>query len=200
MKHESHHLAELLEQWVEEYSDRLYRYALARVHDKQLAEDIVQETFISALQSYERFEGRSSPLTWLYGILKHKLIDVIRREARYSDEDASSSLTHLSEEEFFNKTGMWNNPPRKWGLHPEEIMENQEIMNVLQDCLETLPQRYALIFSLREFEDLSTDEICKILNVTPTNVWVLLHRARLKLRSCIEKMFLNPHHKETTPE
>jgi len=177
--------------WVDEHGDCLFRYALARVHDDAAAEDIVQETLLSAIQSLTSYEGRAAERTWLLGILKHKLIDHFRRRSREVPLDPQE--TDLSEfdpmferdDEFKNH---WNDylSPRIWKSSPAEALEQREFYGVLERCLSKLPERVAAAFSLREMNDLDTDEICEVLGLSTSNFWVMIHRARMGLRRCIE--------------
>lgn len=170
--------------WLEQHSDYLYRFALARLRDPHLAEDVVQETFLAAIKS-PSFAEQSAPRTWLTGILKHKIIDVMRKNVReiaasdlIDDEDANM-------DDFFDDAGKWTEKPIKWDM-PENALEQKQFLGVLQTCMEKLPAKAAQIFLLRDVHETDNDEICKELNITPTNAWVMLYRARLGLRKCLE--------------
>ena len=174
--------------WVEEHGDVLYRYALLRVKDPQVAEDLVQETFIAALEGLAKFKGQSSIRTWLVGILKHKTIDYFRKSQK---EIPSSDLTLMedaSEDEAYTRIGMrrWGQRYHEWHEDPSNLVENREFWGAFRGCLDGLPDGLQRAFALRELEDLQTAEICKILDITPTNLWVMLHRARAKLRDCLD--------------
>ncbi len=176
------------ERWVDAHGDYLYRYALSRVRDTQSAEDCVQETLLSALKSRENFSGESSERTWLTGILKHKIIDHFRktsRERAVSDMETEEDFT----EDFFDKKGMWkmDAAPSDWTMDPDAALSQKEFLKTLEGCLKKLPARLARLFTLVEMDGLSSDESCKVLNVTATNVWVMLYRARMGLRKCLEK-------------
>jgi len=172
------------DEWVDEHGDALYSYALSRLHNPATAEDVVQETFLAALQSKDRFSGRSSARTWLIGILKHKIIDLIRKESREQPLEEIETM-ESPEETFFDKKGHWRVAPMDWQVHPGKILEQKEFMTVLANCLSHLPERLHRLFVLRELEDQETEEICKVLEITPTNLWVMLYRARMRLRGCI---------------
>ncbi len=177
------------ERWVEEHGNALYRYALVRVRDEHISEELVQETFLSALQARERFTGGSSARTWLIGILKHKILDQFRRDARMvaMDDDENSGYEDNSlVESSFSSTGRWSATLSDWG-DPEQAMENGQFWAVLQYCLDNLPKRLARLFVLREIMEGGTEEICKELAITPTNLWTMLYRARLGLRQCLEQ-------------
>jgi RNA polymerase sigma-70 factor (ECF subfamily) len=187
------------ETWVDRHGDLLYRYTLARVRDTQIAEELVQETFLAALRGRDRFAGRSSVRTWLFGILKHKIIDHIRKLSRERPKD-NIEITAALNEEFFNEKGQWIFPPAKWKADPDELFEQKEFLATLHCCLSELPERMNHTFALRELDGLNTDEICKILNVSRSNVWVMLYRARLRLRECLEKRWkynFNKHQKRS---
>jgi len=173
------------EAWVDAYGDVLYRYALSRLQSPASAEDVVQETFLAAMKSRERFTGGSSERTWLIGILKHKIIDFIRKESRerpYEDVEAAEA----TEEQFFDKKGHWRVGPADWQVNPRKALEQQEFMEVLKECLVNLSERLSRIFTLREMEDMKSEEICKLLDISATNLWVLMYRARMKLRTCLQ--------------
>ena len=158
----------------------LLRYATLQLRDAAAAEDAVQETLLAALAGEASFGGRSNLRTWLTGILKHKIVDAIRRTSR--------ETTALSEDEFdalFDERGHWIEMPQAWP-DPDAALDQKEFLRVLEDCLAKLPAKTSQAFMLREHMGLETTEICKELAVTPTHVWVLLHRARHALRLCLE--------------
>ncbi len=177
--------------WLSEHGDALYRYALLHAGDASVAEDLVQDTLVAALQGYARFAGRSSERTWLIGILKRKVVDHIRQSTRHGAEvDLNASSSFVSEH--FNAKGLWQGKVPKWGRHPEKAFEEQEFWNVLARCLSLLPPRLRFAFVGREMDDLESDEICKLLGVTATNLWTILHRARSRLRKCLEGNWFAP--------
>lgn len=173
------------EKWVDLYGDYLFRYAFFRVYETAVAEDLVQETFLAALQSFKNFQHRSSIKTWLTGILKHKIIDHFRKKAKEQQiDDVEPHMNKL--EDFFDQNGHWKIKPAKWNADPQKLFDQKEFIKVLHKCLSELPDRQAGAFILREIVGESTKEICKILNISTTNSWVLLHRARMYLRRCLE--------------
>jgi len=182
------------ENWVDEYGDFLYRYALARVKDPSSAEDLVQETFLAALKARPNFQGRSTLRTWLIAILKHKIVDHIRKKVREQTSDKVEAIfdaaANDSGDAGFNGRGHWNNPPGKWAVNPTKLYEQKEFIDILYHCLGELPQRQAKAFMMREIDGLSTDEICKALGISATNSWVIVYRARLLLRQCLEIKWL----------
>jgi len=175
------------DRWVDDYGDSLFHFALARVKDRDTAEDLVQETFLAAVKSKAGFKGRSSVKTWLFGILKHKVIDHYRKKR---STVSAGDLVHDPEniEAFFNAKGGWQTRPQHWRAHPEKSQATREFLDHFYRCLSDLPQRSADAFVYREIDGLSTTEICSQLDITANNCWVLLYRARMLLRKCLEKM------------
>ncbi len=176
--------------WLNQHGDYLYRFALARLRDPHLAEDVVQETFLAAIKSPD-FAGQSAPRTWLTGILKHKIIDVMRKNVR---ETVVSDLVDESEDysvdDFFDAKGHWADKPQEWDM-PEDALEQKQFLSVLQTCMEKLPPKLAQLFLMRDVHDTDNEEICKELNITATNAWVMLYRARTGLRKCLEINWLS---------
>jgi RNA polymerase sigma-70 factor (ECF subfamily) len=175
--------------WLAEHGDYLYRFALARLRDPHQAEDVVQETMLAVLQT-NSYAGQSSQRTWLTGILKHKIIDVLRKQVREVSLDASAySRDEFSEQpemdEFFTGDGHWAEMPQVWGS-PNGELEQKQFFGVLQNCMEKLPKKLAAIFTLRDIEEEENEKICKDLEITATNAWVMLYRARMTLRKCLE--------------
>ncbi len=174
------------DQWVDEHGDALYGYALMRLRDADLAAEVVQETFLEALKALSKFEGRSSERTWLVGILKHRIIDQFRRQARRERGIGGEDPSGLEVGEFFDEKGEWKLRVNRWAELPDRVVERAEFWEVFRACLAELPANYAEAFTLSELEGLPGPEICKILEITPTNLWARLHRARLLLRRSLE--------------
>ena len=177
------------EQWLSEHGSALYKYALIHTRDKYRAEEAVQETLLAALQSYERFAGGSSMRTWLIGILKHKIMDMFRRDSREVQLDEPDNLDDADDtlhDGLFNQAGRWQDKPARWG-NPEGALERDQFMIVLQKCLDAQPQRLSRVFWLREVMEENTDNICKELAITPSNLWTMLYRVRVGLRHCMDK-------------
>jgi RNA polymerase sigma-70 factor (ECF subfamily) len=172
--------------WVDEHGDALFRYALLRVKDPGVAEDLVQETFLSALKGVDRFRGGSSLRTWLVGILKHKIIDHFRKGRPEVLSADLATMENETGEERIDREQATRQAPTKWGDMPDNLLEDKEFWNVFVSCLDDLPETHRRAFALREIDGIKGDEICKILGITSTNLWVILHRARGKLRGCLE--------------
>ena|SRR5690606_22624024 len=170
--------------WIDLYSDYLFNYTIARVNDKDMAEDLVQETFLAGLKSMKNFKGEASERTWLISILKRKIIDYYRKtnsnkgkaEVRMSYTDDESEGDWLEERvaDPFDKTA-------------EDLMQNSELGDAILDCLSKLPEKQAEVFRMKTIEGYETEVICKELNITASNLWVIIHRARTAMASCLEK-------------
>ena len=173
----------------DEYRAYLLRYALLQLRDPGAAEDAVQETLLAALQATTGFAGRSSVKTWLVGILKHKIIDAHRRRAReqpLSDPDGEAAEAGEDiADAAFSEDGHWVHFPDTWDA-PDRSLEASEFWTVFEKCVEVMPARNARVFVMRELLEVSTEDICKELGITATNCWVMLHRARLAMRECLE--------------
>jgi len=170
---------------VEEQRPYLLRYASLQLRDSHAAEDAVQETLLAALAGEASFQGRANLRTWLTGILKHKIVDAIRRSSRESTV-AVDPLAEVSQlDALFDSTGHWAEAPSAWP-DPDGSLEQKQFFAVLEDCLARLPAKTAQAFMMREHMGYETDEICKELGVTATHCWVLLYRARMALRECLQ--------------
>ncbi len=174
------------QQWVDLYADDLYAYALKMIPHPDQAENLIQETFLAALKSKDSFKGNSSEKTWLIGILRHKITDHLR--SKYREVPVSNLAPEDTNiDSFFdniNETLKKN--PGSWDFQPDQILNKEEFWQTFENCLQHLPPRTAEAFSLSEMEEMDSKEICKVLNVTATNLWSLLHRARVQLRQCLQ--------------
>ncbi len=177
------------ERWVDEHGDYLFHYALSRLRDPVLAEDMVQEALLGALRGSDRYQGRSTERTWLAGILRNKLLDHFRkagRETRFTDlEFYAGEEDHAFENQRF--PDHWNEAaaPNEW-TDAGGALDREEFWKVFHACSGKLPERVARVFLLRECDGIASDEICAALNISPNNLWVMLHRARMALRRCLE--------------
>jgi RNA polymerase sigma-70 factor (ECF subfamily) len=178
------------ERWVDEHGDYLFKFALIRLRDPQKAEDAVQETFLAALKGGQSFEGRSAEKSWLVGILKNKIGDQFRKASR---ETPFTDLDFYGEEESGRFVGdgigkgAWihERGPQDW---PDAgaSLDNELFWKTYRDCASKLPQKVAAVFNLREVDGLESKEVCTLLNISESNLWVMLHRARMALRRCLE--------------
>lgn len=171
-------------EWLNAHGDYLYRFALARLRDPHLAEDAVQETFLAAIKN-PNFAQQSAPRTWLTGILKHKIIDTMRKSQR---EIAITDLTDDEDanmDEFFDSTGHWAEKIMAWNM-PSDALEQKQFLSILQGCMDKLPKKLAALFLMRDVHETENEEICKELQISATNAWVMLYRARMSLRKCLE--------------
>lgn len=171
--------------WLQEHGNYLYSYALLSVKDKHVAEDLVQETLLAALTAKDSFAYQSTIRTWLTGILKHKLIDYYRKQGRMVTFDDLVDEEDNFLDSFFKTNSRWIDQPDVFP-NPESAFQQKEFWKVFQKCLSGLKPRQAEVFLAKEIHGMSNDEICKCFSLTPTNGWVLLHRARLSLIKCLK--------------
>lgn len=164
----------------------LLRFASLQLRDAAAAEDAVQEALLAALAGQASFAGRANLRTWLTGILKHKIVDAIRRQKREPLLSSEADDEGAEIDELFTERGHWEERPAAWG-DPDGALQQSQFFRALQMCLERLPARTARVFMMREHMGLETAEICKELGVTPTHCWVLLYRARMTLRECLQQ-------------
>ena len=173
------------QRWLQEHGDYLFKFARRRLLSDELAEDAVQECLLAAFKSRERFAGQSSERTWLTGILKHKIVDMIRVQARELTAPDTVEGEDADWDSLFDQNGHWVESFRDWG-DPASELEKSRLRQILDECFRRLKPGLANIFSLRELSGLSNEEICKELSISQTNAWVMLHRARLSLRECLD--------------
>ncbi len=163
----------------------LLKYARLQLRNPAWAEDAVSDALLAALEKPLAFKGASQLKTWLIGILKHKLIDQIRKNSRELSTTAADEDAEDLDELLFASNGHWRERQHDWG-NPEDALRQLDFMKVLEACVEKLPGQQGRLFMMREWLELESDEICKELAITPTNLWVMLHRARLRLRECLQ--------------
>jgi len=176
-------------QWIANYADLLYAYAKPRVNDAQVAEDLVQETFLSAWKAKDGFKGEASEKSWLFTILKNKIIDHYRKKAKdIVQTGTESDATDL----FFDQHEHWTktDQPLNWTA-PADGINQKEFYTVFKKCKQKLQQVQQNVFVMKYMDDMDEAEICKVLGITPSNYWVLIHRAKLGLRACLEKNWIN---------
>jgi len=175
--------------WLNEHGDYLYRYAMSRLHDSEAASDILQETLLAGWKGYANFSGNSAIRTWLVGIMKHKVIDHIRKEIRTRDltEAAESDPTSA----YFDADGSWHEAPQAWHENPEVLCNSEQFQRVLDGCINKLSERQQLVFRMRDITGEDSGTVCEACDITPTNLHVLLHRARMALRPCLQHHWFN---------
>jgi RNA polymerase sigma-70 factor (ECF subfamily) len=176
---------------LELHRSALMRYAKRALRNAADAEDAVQDTLMAAVQAPDSFAGRSSLTSWLHGILKHKIMDIFRRESRESalDEDPEREWL-VDDHALFTPDGSWRESPSSWG-NPEAALARRDFFQVLENCIACLPERAARVFKMREIMELKVDEICDVLGITPNHCFVTLHRARMKLRALLDERWFS---------
>lgn len=178
------------DQWINRYSDALYAYTLPRVTDSGLAEDLVQETFLSAWKARLSYKGEAAEKSWLFAICKNKIIDHYRKKARDIIQPMAEQSTTDS---YFDEAEHWppENKPGDWNMDYHQRTDKKEFYKVLDGCKKKLQELQQAVFVMKYMEDLDSTEICKALGITTSNYWVLIHRAKLQLRACLEKNWIN---------
>ncbi len=172
-----------LTEWVESFSGELYSWALYKVSDHEMAKDLVQDTFLAASEKIEGFHGNSSPKTWLYAILNNKIIDVYRKKLKQPVK-----LDDRIFAEFFDEGERWKagRIPHDWHEEENHLLDNNDFLAVLKDCLDELPDKWNACVQLKFVENKKGEDICQEIGITPSNFWQIIHRAKLQLRDCIE--------------
>ena len=172
--------------WVDEFGEYLYRYAMMRVKNDSAAQDLVQDTFFAAFKARERFAGNASEKTWFVGILKHKILDYYRKNSREITESEIDTENSNPLDYLFDEKGMWKSGPENWEIQADLVIENRQLGQTIKACINKLPEKFRTAYVMREIDDIDTDTICEKLNISPTNLWVRLHRARGLLRKHLE--------------
>ena len=174
------------EKWVDQYGDYLYGFAMSRLRNAELAQDCVQDTFLAGIKALDRFDGSRDIKFWLRGIMRNKIVDQIRKSVREHKVDIDSEDETLLESFWFKYSGIATTNPDPWQINPRKYYDNTEFWAVFEDCIETVKNPAREAFILRVLEDQSTEEVCKVMDVTPNYLWVLLHRAREQLKVALE--------------
>ena len=179
--------------WVDLHGDYLYNFAVSRVYVKELAEDLVQDTFLSAVKSFGQFQKKSAIRTWLTSILKNKIIDHYKKKSTQNEVGQEHDPENSNQEEYFNSSGRWHEAtrPKLWDTDFQTPVEKSEFYEVLNKCLEHLPTQWSAVFALKNIDDLDSKEICKELGISSSNYWVIMHRSKLELRKCMGKNWFN---------
>ena len=178
------------DKWVAKYADYLYNYAITRVDNHEIAKDLVQETFFSGVKGKDSFRGQAAERTWLISILKRKIIDYYRK----INSAKGQKEVRMNFYEDGEQKGSWieERAPQTWGNDADRGIENSELKDALDRCIDNLPEKYRIVFMLKTVQRYETEEICNELGITSSNLWVIIHRARTQLRKCMEeKWFKN---------
>jgi RNA polymerase sigma-70 factor (TIGR02943 family) len=178
-----------LTQWVETYTSELYSWAFHKVSNAELASDLVQDTFLAAAEKIDHFKGESSPKTWLFSILNHKIIDHYRKKVIQPVALETQVLSN-----FFDNEGGWkeSRKPKDWQDDDEEhLLDNDEFQKILEKCLDALPDKWNTAVKLKYIIEKNGEDICQELGLTPSNLWQIIHRAKVQLRDCVEKNWFN---------
>ena len=173
---------------VKTYTSELFAYTIIKVGQKEIAEDIVQETFLSAYKSYDNFQNKSSVKTWLFSILKHKIADHFRQQFKKRAEVSPCII-----EKFFDENHRWKPAyrPKQW-VEENHLLDDPAFSKTLSDCLKALPDKWSSVVQLKYLEETESKEICTQLEITTANFWQIIHRAKLQLRDCLDiKWFKN---------
>lgn len=175
--------------WIDNYADYLYNYTITRVNDADVAKDLVQETFLAGLKSADNFLGKASERTWLVSILKRKIIDYYRK----INSRKGQAEVRINFHESGDNEGSWleERVPQSWNDTSSSSIENEELKEQLEKCINALPEKYAMVFRMKTILEYETEEICKELNISSSNLWVMIHRARTQLRKCMEDNWFN---------
>ncbi len=175
---------DVIKQWVKSYTQTLLSWAYYRVSDKELAEDLVQDTFLAAIQSLDKFQGNSKPKTWLLSILNNKIIDHYRKQSR----NFTVSF-NIKEDAFFDEDGEWREEatPQPWDISSPHLLDDNEFVKILHRCMNKLPAASLSAMQLKYLQQKEGKEICQDLGITSSNFWQILCRAKLQVRACIEK-------------
>jgi RNA polymerase sigma-70 factor (ECF subfamily) len=182
--HENDQSSSVIKQWVELYTEKLLSWATYKVSDKELAEDLVQDTFLAAVQSFHKFQGNSEPKTWLLSILNNKIIDYYRKQAR----SVTISLKQ-DKDPFFDEHGEWREEaaPQPWDMDVPHLLDDNEFVKILRKCMNKLPVAWLSAMQLKYLQAKDGKEICQDLGITQSNFWQILCRAKLQVRACVEK-------------
>ena len=170
--------------WIDLHSDYLFNYTISRVNDREIAKDLVQDTFFAGLNSMKNFKGEASERTWLISILKRKIIDYYRK-INSNKGKAEVRMTYNSDE----NEGEWleERVADTFEKNAEEDLLNTELEDAIYNCLSKLPVKQATVFKMKTILGYETEVICNELSITPSNLWVILHRARVTMAECMEK-------------
>lgn len=184
-------LAITVKRWVEMYSDKMYSWTFYKTNSKEIAEDLVQDTFLAAFESISKFEGKSDPKTWLFAILNNKIAEHFRKIYRnpiLSENQANPNEGESFFDTLFDSNGEWQKEerPKEWQNTEAHLLDDVAFVKVLQACMDKLPANWNAVIQLKYLEEKKGDLICQELGIAPTNFWQILHRSKLQLRKCLE--------------
>ncbi|MDO6801542.1 sigma-70 family RNA polymerase sigma factor [Wenyingzhuangia sp. 1_MG-2023] len=170
--------------WIDAYADYLFNYTITRVNDAEKAKDLVQETFFAGLKSMKNFEGKASERTWLISILKRKIIDHYRK----INSNKGKAEVRMNFYQDGEREGDWieERIPQEWSGGADADIESDELAETLKSCIDKLPEKYRMVFEMKTIQGFETEDICNDLDITASNLWVIIHRARTQLRKCME--------------
>lgn len=175
---------EKLTSWVALYTEEMVRWAFLKTSSIEIAKDLVQDTFMVAAEKFDSFQGKSSSKTWLFAILNHKIIDYYRKKVKQPMVSGEKLFS-----EVFDENGSWqsNRVPTDWHEEEDHLLDNDDFNKVLKSCMDALPEHWHICVRMKYLLSKSGEEICQELNITPSNYWQIIHRAKLQLRSCVEQ-------------
>jgi len=177
--------------WVKNYSDSLLRFAFLRTNNNEHAKDLVQETFFAGLRNVETYKGDISEKNWLFFILKNKIIDHYRKKASSLITEIDSLMERSAD--YFDDAGHWKESayPKEWGRSYSDPVEKEEFYDILNKCTQKLSELIRIVFVMKYLDEKESEEICKELQITSSNYWVIIHRAKLQIRKCLEKNWIS---------
>jgi len=184
----------IISQWVTDYGDEMYGWACSKISNEIVAQDLVQDTFVSVVQAYDSFLGKSNPKTWLFSILRNKIIDHYRTYSRMATTPLNTEervATHVADHSF-SAEGRWTEHRSliDWGTETH-LLDNAEFSLVMTQCFRKLPESWSAIINAKFILEKESEEICQELGITPSNYWQVLHRAKLALKKCLEHNWFN---------
>lgn len=170
-------------EWVNTYTEELLSWTMHKISDSENAKDIVQDTFLAVAKSFDRFKEESNPKTWIFSILNNKISDYYRKKYR---QDTKVDYDILSS--FFTDSGEWNDDkqPQHWQNDEKNLLDDLKFIEILNYCLEHLPDKFNTVIKMKYYSEKNPKEICQELEISSTNMWQMMHRAKLKLRECVE--------------
>ncbi len=178
--------------WLNEYGDDMYSWAFYKTSNKETAEDLVQETFLSSFKSFEKYKPGTNPKTWLFTILNNKIIDYYRSSNTQKSVSQTELLGKKMEDENFDQDGLWSSSPvSMWANEEEHLLDNTDFLNVLNDCIDGLPQNWRNVIVSKYMDHKKGNQICQELDITPSNLWQMAHRAKLQLKGCLDVNWQN---------